>query len=263
MRKLASYATLLLIKGLARLFYRFEVDWVGSEPAEPWGPYRLVAILNHTSLYEPLFAGGVPNGFLRDIARRAVVPIAMKTTARPLVGRFYQLVAPEVVPITRRRDHTWRDFASRIDRDAMVVILPEGRMKRADGLDSEARPMTVRGGVAEILELIGEGRMLLAYSGGLHHVQIPGQTLPRLFRTLRMRFESLDIDAYRRQILSASGEAGFRAGVVRDLERRRNRHCPITPETDPGWPAVEESEREPTTPLPPRARGASPRRAGT
>jgi len=99
-------------------------------------------------------------------------------------------------------------------------------MKRANGLDSEGKPMTVRGGIADILESIGEGRMILAYSGGLHHVQIPGERFPRLFRTIRMRLELVDIGAYRREILAAAGREGFRRAVVADLERRRDLYCP-------------------------------------
>ena len=56
-------------------------------------------------------------------------------------------------------------------------------MKRRNGLDSQGQPMTVRGGIADILEAIPSGPMLIAYSGGLHHVQAPGETLPAVFRT--------------------------------------------------------------------------------
>jgi len=34
--------------------------------------------------------------------------------------------------------------------------------------------------------------MLIAYSGGLHHVQVPGK-LPRAFKTVRLRLEIVDI----------------------------------------------------------------------
>ena len=107
-----------------------------------------------------------------------MVPIAQKTTDRALVGRFYGLVAARVVSISRERDETWSEVLRQIDPDAMVLILPEGRMKRATGLDSQGKPMTVRGGIADILETMGEGRMLLAYSGGLHHIQVAGRPLP-------------------------------------------------------------------------------------
>ena len=110
---------------------------------------------------------------------------------------------------------------------AMVALLPEGRMKRANGLDSEGRPMTVRGGIADILETIGEGRLLLAYSGGLHHVQVPGQRFPRLWKTIRMNLELVDIGTYRRELMAQAGEAGFKRAVTADLDRRRDRNCPL------------------------------------
>ena len=45
--------------------------------------------------------------------------------------------------------------------------------------------MTVRGGVFDVLDAIGEEQMIVAYSDDLHHVQIPGQTIPKLFRKIR------------------------------------------------------------------------------
>jgi hypothetical protein len=227
------FLLLLAVKVLSRIFYRIDMRWIGDVPAAPWRHIRVAAILNHTSLYEALFAGGAPNHFLWRIARHGVIPIAQKTSERALVGRFYGLVAARVISITRERDETWNEVLRQIDPDAMVVLLPEGRMKRASGLDAEGKPMTVRGGIADILETIGEGRMLIAYSGGLHHVQTPGERFPRLFKTIRMRLEAVDIAAYRGARLQEAGPKGFRRAVVKDLERRRDLYCPVEPGTDP------------------------------
>jgi hypothetical protein len=224
------FTLLCLVKLFARLFYRIEVKWIGDVPPDRWRHHQLVAILNHTSLYEALFAGVCPNHFLWRMARHGVVPIARKTADRAVVGRFYGLVAQRVISITRERDESWREVLRTIDPDAMVMILPEGRMKRANGLDGEGRPMTVRGGIADILETIGEGRMLLAYSGGLHHVQVPGDRFPRLFKTIRMNLEVVDIGAYREARMAEAGNPkGFKRAVVDDMERRRDAFCP--PET--------------------------------
>jgi len=233
MRSYIVFLVLLALKAVSRLFYRIDVKWIGDVPPDPWRRVRLAAILNHTSLYEALFAGGCPPRFLWRLARHGVVPVAQKTADRAVVGRFYGMVAARVVPITRERDETWSEVLRQIDPDAMVIILPEGRMKRANGLDSEGKPMTVRGGIADILETMGEGRMLIAYSGGLHHVQVPGDRFPRLFKTIRLRLEVVDMAAYRAARLEEGGAKGFRRAVVRDLERRRDLYCPIDPETDP------------------------------
>jgi len=221
------FLILLLVKTLSRVFYRLDMEWIGEVPPDPWRHHRLVALLNHTSLYEALLAGVCPNRFLWRLARHGVVPIADKTARRAVVGRFYGLVAQNVVSITRERDETWREVLRQIDPDAMVIILPEGRMKRASGLDAEGRPMTVRGGIADILETIEEGRMLIAYSGGLHHVQAPGERFPRLFKTIRLRLEVVDIATYRAERLAEGGPRGFKRAVVNDLERRRDLYCPV------------------------------------
>jgi hypothetical protein len=225
-RSVLVFGLLVLVKIFARLFYRIDMRFIGEPPRRPWSNLRLLALLNHTSLFEPLFAGGAPISFLWRLARHGVVPVANKTTERPLVGNFFRLIASRVVPITRERDESWEQLLNHIDHDAMVAILPEGRMKRSTGLDSEDRPMTVRGGVADILESLGAGRMLLAYSGGLHHVQVPGERFPRLWKTIRMRMEVLQIDAYRTSLLSEAGSDGFKRAVIRDLERRRDLYCP-------------------------------------
>lgn len=227
MRSHLVFLLLLAIKGVSRLLFRHDVRWVQEPPADPWSDIRIIALLHHTSLYEPIFAAAAPNRLLRDVARHGVVPIARKTAARPLVGAFFRLVAGHVVPITRERDRTWQEVLSKVhDPRAMAIILPEGRMMRRTGLDAHGQPMTVRGGIADILLAIPAGRMLLAYSGGLHHVHAPGDRWPRPFRTVRLRLESLDLAEYRNRMLDVEGRAGFRAAVVQDLTRRRDRYCP-------------------------------------
>jgi hypothetical protein len=223
-----SYPLLLSVQAASRLFYRFDVEWVGAPPPpDPWADLSLIALLNHTSLYEPLFAGAIPSRLLRDIARRGVVPVAEKTLRRPLVGSFYRMVAPRVVAVTRRRDESWNELIRAVDESTLAVILPEGRMKRTTGLDADGNPMTVRGGIADLLmALPGGRRMILAYSGGLHHVQAPGEIVPRVFKTLRLRLENLMIDEYRESLLARAGSGGFKAAVALDLESRRDLYCP-------------------------------------
>jgi 1-acyl-sn-glycerol-3-phosphate acyltransferase len=231
-REYFVFLVLLTVKTVARTFYRIEKEWIGDPPPDRWRHHRVVAMLNHTSLYEWLFAGVPDNVFLWRLAKHGIAPVASKTIERKLVGRFFSLMAKNVISISRERDETWREVLRKIDPDAMVILLPEGRMKRANGYDSEGKPMTVRGGIADILESIGEGRMLLAYSGGLHHVQVPGQRFPRLFQTVRMRLELVDIAAYRAEMMERYGERGFKRAVVEDLERRRDLYCPVEPHTD-------------------------------
>jgi len=227
------FTMLLTLKCVSRIFYRVDMAWVGDVLPRPWDNIRLVAFLNHTSLFEPVFLGGVPNDFVWRIAAHGVVPAAEKTTGRPLVGMIFKFVAHHVVAITRERDHTWFELLNRIDPKSMVIILPEGRMKRANGLDLHGNPMSVRGGIADILLAMKEGRMLIAYSGGLHHVQIPGR-VPSIFKTVRMRLEILDIAAYLEEMMREGGADQFKKNVMRDLDRRRDIYCP---EERPDLPA--------------------------
>jgi hypothetical protein len=225
LRTAVVFALLVLLKGLSRIFYRHDFAFIGPCPADPWANIRLVAFLNHTSLFEPVFLGVVPNRFIWRLAAHGVVPAADKTTDRPLVGLIFRFVAHHVIAVTRERDDTWFEVLRKIDPDSMVVLAPEGRMKRANGLDLHGKPMTVRGGVADILYAIGEGRMLIAYSGGLHHVQIPGR-LPRIFKTVRLRVENVDIAEYVNEMIGRGGVDAFKWNVMKDLDWRRDHYAP-------------------------------------
>jgi hypothetical protein len=216
---------LSFLKYLSRIFFKPDFAFIGPTPPDPWADLRLVAFLNHTSLFEPVFLTGVPNRFLWRLAAHGVIPAASKTTERKLVGMVFKFIAHHVIAITRERDHTWFSVLRKIDPQSMVVIAPEGRMKRANGLDVNGNPMTVRGGIADILLAVKEGRMLLAYSGGLHHVQVPGHW-PRPFKTVRMRIENLEISEYIARLMAGSGEEGFKKAVMKDLDHRRDEYAP-------------------------------------
>lgn len=220
------FLLLSAVKAVSTLFFRVRLDWVRPPQGDPFAAVRLVVFLNHTSLYEPIFLAVVPPRFLWRLARHGVIPAASKTTDRLLVGLFYKYVAAHVMPISRERDATWFAVLEKIDPDSMVVIAPEGRMMRRTGLDAAGNPMTVRGGVADVLREIGHGKMLVAISGGLHHIQAPGEW-PRPFHTARIRGEILEIRSY----LESLGEGSvsheeMKARVKADLERRRDENRP-------------------------------------
>ena len=237
LRSAIVFSLLFTLKILGRIFYRYDWDFVGEKlPGDPWSGLRLVVFLNHTSLFEPVFIAVPPARFIWRLAAHGVVPAADKTTDRPLVGVIFRFIAHEVIPITRQRDDTWAQVLSTIESNSMVAIAPEGRMKRANGLDLHGRPMTVRGGVADILEAMQHGRMLIAYSGGLHHVQVPGH-VPSVFKTVRLRVEVLEIADYIAAMKQDGGDEQFKRNVIRDLERRRDTYCPEEQESVRSVPA--------------------------
>lgn len=224
-RSAMVFSLLIVIKYLSKIFYRHDFGWIGTPPTRPWSDIRVVAFLNHTSLFEPVFLGAVPNSFIWRLAAHGVVPAADKTTGRPLVGLIFKFVAHHVIAITRERDQTWFAVLNKIDPHSMLVIAPEGRMKRANGLDLQGKPMSVRGGIADILQAVGHGRFLIAYSGGLHHVQIPGR-VPRIFKTVRLRVEVIEIADYMKDMTAEGGAEMFKKNVMRDLDRRRDAYVP-------------------------------------
>lgn len=227
MKTCLTFPLLLAIRTLARVLFRVRCRWIGEEPDDPWTDLRLVMVLHHTSLFEPIFSAVTPARFLWAVARRGVVPVATKTWDRPVVGPIFRAMARRPVAVTRERDATWDVFLDAAGAPgALVVMFPEGRMMRPSGLDAEGCPMSVRGGVADLLRRIPQGRMLLAYSGGLHHVQSPGEPLPRLFREVSIALEATSIELFRRGLPDPADPDVFRAAVVDELTRRKERHCP-------------------------------------
>ncbi len=228
MKSLLSLAILFGVRIFAKTFYRFEVKWLTptskAKQEENWKDIRLLVFLNHTSLYEPLYVAVPPASFIFKLSRKMVAPGADKTLKRPLVGAFWRFMGPGLISISRKRDKTWKAFMEAIKNHSIIVIAPEGRMKRANGLDLNGRPMTVRSGVADILEQLEEGRVLIAYSGGLHHIQVPGQKLPRLFKKIKMNLEVLDVKDYKNSF-EGSGVQWKRA-VVNDMQWRLENNCP-------------------------------------
>ena len=224
-KAIITFVILVAVKSTARIFFKLKNEWIGGEPENYALNTRIVAILNHTSLYEPLIAGYAQYRLLWKFARHGVLPVAEKTMKRP-IGLFFRLMVRHPIVVTRQRDKTWYNVLNKVGSKAITIILPEGRMKRANGLDSEGREMTIRGGIADILEALPDGRMLMVYSGGLHHIQVPGELLPTPFKTLRCRMETIDIPSYKEELKRDYPELNFRRAVIEDLTRRRDEYCP-------------------------------------
>lgn len=197
---------------------------MGEPPREPFRNVRVTVLLNHTSLFEAVLSGAFPASFVAEVSRRGLLPGADTTMDRPIIGKLFKWMVPQWVSITRRRDSTWQRFLGLIGPETLVLLFPEGRMRRRGGLDKHGRPMTVRSGIADILERIDDGEMLIVYSEGLHHAHAPGDRFPRLFREVRCRFEQMPVRRYKE--LMGAGDPHFRRNVMHDLESRRDRYCP-------------------------------------
>jgi len=221
-----SFTVMSSLKIITYPFYRFENNWLSEEKEEGLADVRLVVLLNHTSLYETLFVRLAPFRFLWKIARNMLVPVADITTKRPIVGRFIDMLVPGVVPISRKRDDSWQTFLDRISSDSIVAILPEGRMRRHDGKDKFGKPMSVRAGIADIIEKIEHGKILFVYSGGLHHIQVPGQTFPRLFKKIKTNMELVSVKEYKEALFHSELKARKRA-YVRDIQSRLEQKTPF------------------------------------
>ena len=149
MKSFLDFLMLAAVKIVSQFMFRFRGERVDLLHQDGWSRVRLLVLLNHTSLYEPVLAGFAPYPLLWRFAYHGVPPVAEKTMRRN-IGIFFRFLARNVVVVTRQRDETWDDLLNRIDCNAIVMILPEGRMMRRSGLDAAGKEMTVRGGVADI-----------------------------------------------------------------------------------------------------------------
>lgn len=223
MKYLLSLIIAFGVKVFSKVFYRLELTIIDETP-DFWEDIKIFAFLNHTSLFEPLLFSSVPNHFFYNNIKRTVLPGADITLDRPIVGTIYKTIFPQIVSITRKRDDSWVDFMNRVEPGSMVVIAPEGRMMRENGLDKHGNPMTVKSGIADILKKTDGGYFLLGYSGGLHHVQKPGEPIIRIFKTLKMAYERVSIEEYKKEL--KVDEPGFHKRVIEDLHERMKRNIP-------------------------------------
>lgn len=221
-----SFTVMSTLKIITWPFYRFENKWLSEQQNEALDDVKLVVLLNHTSLYETLFVRLAPFRFLWRIARHMLVPVADVTTNRPIVGAFFHSLVPGVVPISRRRDESWNQFLASINEEAIVAILPEGRMRRRDGNDKHGKPMSVRSGVADIIDKIDTGNILFVYSGGLHHIQVPGQRFPKLFKKIKTHMEVVSIEEYKKALYQPEAK-GRKVAFVRDIQSRLEKLTPF------------------------------------
>ena len=209
----------MLLKGLANIFYRFRIGWPKDDKII-WTDVRLIIFLNHTSLFELLYIGFLPTSFVRMLSKRMLLPVATKTLDRPIVGSIFRIFSPGSPPLTRKRDDSWQQFLDSIHPDSIIVIAPEGRMMRTNGLDVDGNKMNVKPGVVDILNTLTTGQVVFAYSGGLHHVQVPGEGWPRIFKTLKMNIEVCDIPTYKSGFPEPVGSHKWKTLIMHDLQQR-------------------------------------------
>ncbi len=218
-------ALFLAIKITVGMFYKTEVSWVESKEAQNWDEVRMIVFLNHTSLFEFLFLSAIPFSALMRMATNITLPFADNTADRPVTGRFFKILLPKLISITRKRDESWDHFMHQIADEDIVMIFAEGRMMRKGGLDKNGQPMSARGGVADLMQMLKKGKVVIAYSGGLHHVQAPGDKLVKVFKKIAIRFEKLDLSDYIEN-LPVDDNLPFKQAVKQDLDRRLMWHKP-------------------------------------
>ncbi|MCT8335077.1 1-acyl-sn-glycerol-3-phosphate acyltransferase [Leptospira sp. 85282-16] len=224
MRRTLAFLILLIVTFLSKVFYKGHFRWLDPIPKNPWKQIRLIVFLNHTSLYEVVYSKILPFSYLWHLSGHFKIPGADTTLKRPIVGTFLKLLIPNLYSVSRKNDETWDLYLQSLKPTDIVMITPEGRMKRPTGFDKFGKPMTVRAGVADIMEKMDDGMMLLCLSGGLHHVQAPGQFFPKLFKNIHMNFSYIDIKSYKAQFPESKRER--KLAIVQDLQRRLETDCP-------------------------------------
>ena len=106
MRAVPVFLLLLGLKAFCHVFYRYRAIWPDGQPRGWWRSLRVIAILNHTSLYEILLVGYAPLGLLWRIAWHGVLPLAEKTARRSATTWGFCPTPPKITVWEMPR--TWR-----------------------------------------------------------------------------------------------------------------------------------------------------------
>ena len=217
-RRIIVFFVLSSVKFLGKLFYSFEIE---GEEIKDWSDIRLIAWINHTSLFDILLICVFPYRYFWKASKHCISPIAEKTIKRPLVGKIFGNLTNKKSTVSQKRDDTWGQFLDSINDSSIVGLFPEGRMKRKNGLDKYGNELSIKGGIADILKKIDNGKMLIIYSGGMHHIQSPGDSFPRLFQKVKIRLEIANIENYKKNLPQTDHEI-FKTEVINDLTERRS-----------------------------------------
>lgn len=212
------------LKIAGKVIYPSKLNWINQEP-ESWEDISLILILNHTSLFEFVYGVTLPYSFLNNLSKNLVIPVADKTMNKPLAGQVFKYLAPHTITLTRKRDESWQTFLNALDDNKMCIFMPEGQMKRKNGLDKNGKPMQVKKGVYDLLKRYQGKKMALVYSHGLHHVMAPGDKLPKIFKHISADIEALDVNEYLSRFKDEDDPA---LAIANDLQKKRDKYCGTT-----------------------------------
>lgn len=222
--RIIRFIFLFIVKILSTIFYPCQSSGFALKEQD-WQQIKLIIFLHHTSLFEPVFVQLASIKGLWHLADKLIVPGADITFARPVVGKILHILVPGIIPISRKKDQTWQHFLALVNEEKITAILPEGRMMRRGGLDKEGNPMTIKGGVVDILRKLEHGKILFVYSGGLHHIQAPGDKNPKVFKTIKANLEVIDLIDYKRQFNDSDPEQ-FRTQIIADVTQKLRDNIP-------------------------------------
>ena len=214
---------LILVKSSSKLLYSTDYKWISSKPKD-WKDISLVVILNHTSLFEFIYCSALPNNYLWEISNRLILPVADKTMKKRFYGFFFRHLAPKCITLTRKRDESWRHFINSIEHDDICIFMPEGRMKRVNGLDVQGKKMTVRTGIYDLLLKYRQNKALFVYSKGLHKILPPGKIVPNIFQRVQANLEVIELNQYLENF--SQFDKPWQK-IAQDLESRRDRYSAL------------------------------------
>jgi len=215
------FAFLALLKIAGRVIYQRDIRWLSKKP-EDWSQVSLILVLNHTSLFEFVYGVTLPFRFLWSLSQRLVIPVASTTLERPVAGFVFSHLAPKTIGLTRKRDESWQKFLDEIKDDDICIFMPEGQMKRRNGLDKNGNPMRVKHGVYDLMRKYQNKNMVIVYSKGLHHILAPGDTCPKIFKKIEASLDFLRVGDYLNGFVHYDNPA---EAVAKDLQKRRELFC--------------------------------------
>lgn len=207
---------------LVKILYRCSWTWIGKNSDRGFQDMKALFLMNHTSYADHMIFVLVPINVIYKMFWNARIAVAQHQVKN--FKGLLQYLENNIVPLSRQRDDSWNNYLSNANAKSIFVMYPEGTRMSPEGLDKNGKKVRVKGGVADILELLPDGDIVILYLDGFYEILGAGMKFPKLFKKVRVTAEVVDIAALKHELAYTGRHEDrydFRVRFIEWFEKRK------------------------------------------